>query len=67
MTDKYGTYILKLMTVIMDTDQENFIRKLSWDELKKMNDDLSSFLMNKEKLLTERKTLAEAHRKKIIL
>ena len=54
MTDKYGTYILKLMTVIMDTDQEKFIRKLSWDELKKMNDDLSSFLMNKEKLLNDK-------------
>ena len=54
MTDKYGTYILKLMTVIMDTDQEKFIIKLSWDELKKMNDDLSSFLMNKEKLLNDK-------------
>ena len=53
MKDKYGTYILKLMAVIMDTDQEKFIRQLSWDELGKIKDDLNSFLINKQKLLND--------------
>ena len=44
MTDKYGSYIQKLMSVILDEEQEEFVKKMSWEELKKIRDGLSGFL-----------------------
>ena len=44
MTDKYGSYIQKLMSVILDEEQEEFVKKMSWGELSKIRFDLSSFL-----------------------
>ena len=48
MPDKYGTYIQKLMSVILDEEQEEFVKKLSWRELKQIKDGLSSFLEKKK-------------------
>ena len=44
MTDKYGSYIQKLMSIILDKEQEEFVRNMSWEELKHIRDGLSSFL-----------------------
>ena len=44
MKDKYGAYIQKLMSIILDEDQEEFIKNMSWGELKQIRDGLSSFL-----------------------
>ena len=44
MTDKYGSYIQKLMSVILDTEQEEFVKNMSWEELRQIRDGLSSFL-----------------------
>ena len=55
MTDKYGSYIQKLMSVILDEEQEEFVRNMSWGELNKIKDDLSIFL--------EKRKLKEPHEK----
>ncbi len=55
MTDKYGVYIQKLMAVILDDEQEEFVKKMSWEELNKIKDDLSIFL--------EKRKLKEPHEK----
>ena len=44
MTDKYGAYIQKLMSIILDTGQEEFIKNMSWEELKQIRDGLGGFL-----------------------
>jgi hypothetical protein len=44
MTDKYGSYIQKLMSVILDEEQEEFVKKMSWGELKQIRDGLDGFL-----------------------
>ena len=55
MTDKYGSYIQKLMSVILDEEQEEFVKNMSWGELKQIRDGLSSFL--------EKQTPKEPHEK----
>jgi hypothetical protein len=44
MKDKYGAYIQKLMSVVLDEAQEEFVKNMSWEELKQIRDGLSSFL-----------------------
>ena len=55
MKDKYGAYIQKLMSIILDEEQEEFIRNMSWGELKQIRDGLGSFL--------EKQTPKEPHEK----
>ena len=42
--DKFGTYIQKLMTTILDMDQEEFVRDLAFSELKRLNVNIEEFL-----------------------
>ena len=44
MRDKYGSYIQKLMSVMLDEEQEEFVKNMSWEELRQIRDGLSSFL-----------------------
>ncbi len=44
MSDKLGTYVTKLMTIIVDKDEEQFNQGLAWDELKRLNSEIESFL-----------------------
>ena len=44
MIDKYGSYIQKLMSIVLDEEQEEFVKNMSWDELRQIRDGLSSFL-----------------------
>ena len=55
MKDKYGTYIQKLMSLVLDKEQEEFVKNMSWEELKKIRDGLSGFL--------EKRKLKEPHEK----
>ena len=41
---KLGTYITKLMTTVVDTEAEDFVKNLAWDELKRLNADIEAFL-----------------------
>tara|TARA_R100001443_G_scaffold85087_1_gene91743 strand:- start:2075 stop:2299 length:225 start_codon:yes stop_codon:yes gene_type:complete len=42
--DKLGTYITKLMTTILDKDQEDFVRELAMSELQRLNVNISDFI-----------------------
>ena len=44
MKDKYGSYIQKLMSDMLDEEQEEFVKNMSWGELKQIRDGLNSFL-----------------------
>ena len=48
MADKLGLYITKLMTTILDTEQEEFVRNLAFSELKRLNVDIEEFLRKHE-------------------
>tara|TARA_Y100000004_G_C8764871_1_gene348191 strand:- start:405 stop:632 length:228 start_codon:yes stop_codon:yes gene_type:complete len=51
--DKLGGYITKLMTTILDKEQDEFVKELAMSELKRLNVNISDFirstLENKEK------------------
>ena len=49
MKNKLGTYITKLMTTILDTEQEEFVINLAFSELKRLNIDVEEFLRNNQK------------------
>ncbi len=42
--DKFGPYIQKLMTTVLDIEQEEFIKSLAFNELKRLNVDIEEFL-----------------------
>ena len=44
MKDKLGPYVNRLMTTILDSEQEEFVQDLAWSELKRINADVESFL-----------------------
>ena len=44
MTNKFGFYIQKLMTTILDVKQEGFVKDLAFNELKRLNVDMEEFL-----------------------
>ena len=49
MSDKLGTYITKLMTTILEKDQEDFVKNLAFSELKRLNVDIEEFLRKNSK------------------
>ena len=49
MADKLGTYITKLMTTILDKEQEEFVVNLAFSELKRLNVDIEEFLRKNSK------------------
>ena len=59
--DKLGTYITKLMTTILDKEQEDFVKELAMSELQRLKVNISDFIRttldskNKETLERERK------------
>jgi len=48
MKNKLGLYIQKLMTTVIDTEEEEFVKQLAWTELKRINKDISEFLLKNE-------------------
>jgi hypothetical protein len=49
MADKLGIYITKLMTTILDKEQEEFVVILAFSELKRLNVDIEEFLRKHSK------------------
>tara|TARA_Y100001963_G_C6733376_1_gene425030 strand:- start:1230 stop:1448 length:219 start_codon:yes stop_codon:yes gene_type:complete len=49
MNNKLGTYIQKLMTTVLDTDQEEFVKNLAFDELRRLNVNIDEFLRKNTK------------------
>ena len=42
--NKLGSYISKLMTTVLDNEQEQFVRDLALSELKRLNVDVNDFI-----------------------
>ena len=63
--NKLGNYITKLMTTVLDKEQEQFVRDLALSELKSLNVDMSDFIRKHTKDIsdeikeTEKKLLQE--------
>ena len=49
MADKLGIYITKLMTTVLDKEQEEFVVNLAFSELKRLNVDIEEFLRKHSK------------------
>ena len=49
MKTKLGSYIIKLMTTVLDKEQEEFVQDLAWNELKRINADIEEFLRKNTK------------------
>ena len=70
MKNKLGAYIQKLMTVIVDKEEEQFNKDLAYSELNRLNSDVSEFLLKnrkddeEEKEHTEKQLLLELQEKK---
>ena len=47
--NKLGAYIQKLMTVILDKEEEQFNKDLAYSELSRLNADVSEFLLKNRK------------------
>tara|TARA_R100000734_G_C3305217_1_gene95745 strand:+ start:567 stop:788 length:222 start_codon:yes stop_codon:yes gene_type:complete len=52
MNDKLGSYITKLMTTIVDKEQEEFVKNLALSELTNVKNSLEEFIV-KNKIKTE--------------
>ena len=59
MKDKLGPYINTLMTTVIDKDQEQFVKDLAWEELKRLNVNVEEFLRKNSKDDTEEKENTE--------
>ena len=63
--NKLGSYITKLMTTVLDSEQEEFVRELALSELTRLNVDVNDFIRKHTKDIsdevekTEKKLLQE--------
>ena len=63
--NKLGSYITKLMTTVLDKEQEDFVRELALNELTRLNVDVNEFIRKNTKDFsdeikeTEKKLLQE--------
>jgi len=69
LKNKLGAYIQKLMTVVLDKEEEQFNKDLAYSELTRLNTDVSEFLLKnrkddeEEKEHTEKQLLLEFEEK----
>ena len=49
MTNKFGAYIQRLMTTVLDKEQEGFVQDLAWSELNRIKADVEEFLRKNTK------------------
>ena len=64
--NKLGSYITKLMTTVLDSEQEEFVKELALSELTRLNVDVNDFIrkhhkddFDKEKEKQDKKLLQE--------
>jgi predicted ATP-grasp superfamily ATP-dependent carboligase len=63
--NKLGRYITKLMTTVLDSEQEQFVKDLALSELERLNVDVNDFIRKHTKDIsdeikeTEKKLLQE--------
>ena len=51
--NKLGSYISKLMTTILDTEQEEFVKELALGELTRLNVDVNEFIRKHTKDMSD--------------
>ena len=51
--DKFGSYITKLMSTILDSEQEEFVKDLALSELKRLNVDMNEFIRKNTKDISD--------------
>ena len=51
--NKLGGYITKLMTTVLDKEQEEFVKDLALSELTRLNVDMSDFIRNNTKDISD--------------
>ena len=49
MKNKFGAYVQRLMTTVLDEEQEQFVKDLAWGELNRINVDIEEFLRKHSK------------------
>ena len=64
MADKFGPYITKLMTTVLDFKEDMFVRGLAIEELRRLNVDIEEFIRkqyqeDEEETKTEKQLLQE--------
>ena len=57
--DKYGPYIKKLMSTILDFKEDEFVRGLAIEELRRLNTDIEEFLRKQYQQTEENKQLLQ--------
>ena len=53
--NKLGNYITKLMTTVLDSEQEEFVRELALSELRRLNVDMNDFIRKHHKDMYDKK------------
>ena len=53
--NKLGSYITKLMTTVLDSEQEEFVRELALSELTRLNVDVNDFIRKHHKDMYDKK------------
>ena len=51
--NKLGSYITKLMTTVLDSEQEEFVRDLALSELQRLNVDVNDFIIKHTKDISD--------------
>ena len=54
MINKLGSYITKLMTIVLDKEQEQFVKDLALREIEKLNVDVNEFIRNNKEDVFDR-------------
>jgi hypothetical protein len=52
--NKLGSYITKLMTIVLDSEQEQFVKDLALSELERLNVDVNEFVNKHKKDMFEK-------------
>ena len=68
--NKLGNYITKLMTTVLDSEQEEFVKELALSELKRLNVDVNDFIRKHTKDISDEiekteKQLLQEDKKKV--
>jgi hypothetical protein len=53
--NKLGNYITKLMTTVLDSEQEQFVKDLALSELQRLNVDVNDFIRKHHKDMYDKK------------
>ena len=53
--NKLGSYITKLMTIVVDKEQEQFVKDLALREIEKLNVDVNDFIRKHHKDMYDKK------------